>query len=215
MNSTRTCLTALASTFLLFLGSCASQKTLQQYQDEVRTLREERTQLKKENRDLRAQNEAYETSLAEASARPVSVAPVADNPELDKLGIQYGNRGGNFYISIPSEVTFPSGKAELTKKGQEALQAVARTLLKEHKVGKYWIEGHTDSDPIKKSKWGSNRELSVERAMAVLHYLVESCDLPDEQCVVAGHGQYEPIAGNTDNAGKARNRRVEIVVQDR
>lgn len=215
MNSTRTCLTALASTFLLFLGSCASQKTLQQYQDEVRTLREERTQLKKENRDLRAQNEAYETSLAEANARPLSVAPVADNPELDVLGIQYGNRGGNFYISIPSEVTFPSGKAELTKKGQEALQAVARLLLKDHKVGKYWIEGHTDSDPIKKSKWGSNRELSVERAMAVLHYLVESCDLPDEQCVVAGHGQYEPIAGNTDNAGKARNRRVEIVVQDR
>ena len=215
MNSTRTCLTALASTFLLFLGSCASQKTLQQYQDEVRTLREERTQLKKENRDLRAQNEAYETSLAEANAHPLSIAPVADNPELNELGIEYGNRGGNFYISIPAEVTFPSGKAELTKKGQEALKAVARVLLQEHKTGKYWIEGHTDSDPIKKSKWGSNRELSVERAMAVLHYLVESCDLPDEQCVVAGHGQYEPIAGNTDNAGKARNRRVEIVVQDR
>lgn len=215
MNSTRTCLTAIASTFLLFLGSCASQKTLQQYQDEVRTLREERTQLKKENRDLRAQNEAYETSLAEASARPPSVTPVADNPELNELGIEYGNRGGNFYISIPSEVTFPSGKAELTKKGQEALKAVARVLLEQHKTGKYWIEGHTDSDPIKKSKWGSNRELSVERAMAVLHYLVESCDLPDEQCVVAGHGQYHPIAGNTDNAGKARNRRVEIVVQNR
>jgi flagellar motor protein MotB len=39
--------------------------------------------------------------------------------------------------------------------------------------------------------------------------------VPDEQCVVAGHGQYEPIAGNDDSGGKARNRRVEIVVHKR
>jgi chemotaxis protein MotB len=215
MNQTRILAAALASIALTCLGSCASPKQLKQYQDELRVLREERTQLKKENRDLRAQNEAYQSSLAEASVKPTAPTAVADNPELDALGIEYGNRGGNFVISIPSEVTFPSGKAELTKKGQDALKTVARVLLDQHREGHYWIEGHTDSDPIKKSKWESNRELSVERAMAVLHYLVEDCDVADDKCVVAGHGQYEPIAGNDDNAGKARNRRVEIVVQKR
>lgn len=214
MNKTRTVAPFLAPMFLFF-ASCASQKTLVQYQDEVRALREERTQLKKENKELRAQNEAYEISLVEASVKPGAPATVADNPELDALGIDYTTRGGNFVISIPSEITFPSGKAELTKKGQEALQAVARVLLANHKGGRYWIEGHTDSDPIKKSKWESNRDLSVERAMAVLHYLVEESGLPDEQCVVAGHGQYQPIAGNDDKGGKARNRRVEIVVHKR
>ena len=59
---------------------------------------------------------------------------------------------------------------------------------------------------------GDGTLLSVARAMAVLHYLVESCGIPDDQCVVAGHGQYSPVAENSDNAGKARNRRVEIVV---
>jgi len=215
MNSTlkRTLGSVLScAAFLLFTG-CASQKTLMQYQDEVRSLREERVQLKKENRDLRSQNEAYEAALAEASAKTTEPAPLANNSELDAVGIDYYNdRFGNFVISIQSEITFSSGQAELTKKGREALKAVARTLLEQHGSGQYWIEGHTDSDPITKSKWESNRQLSVARAMAVLHYLVEDCNVPDDKCVVAGHGQYQPIAGNTDSSGKSRNRRVEIVV---
>jgi chemotaxis protein MotB len=202
----------LLPSFLL-AGGCASQKTLKQYQDEVRALREERTQLKKENRDLRAQNESYEAALAEASLKAVPPPTVTDNPELDEAGIGYGYRSGNFFLSIPADVTFASGKADLTKKGKEALQTVARVLLQEHSDGNFWIEGHTDSDPIKKSGWESNRDLSVARAMTVLHYLVEECDVPDEQCVVAGHGQYEPLAANEDAGGKARNRRVEIVVR--
>jgi len=213
MNQTR--ILAFTIPLLLGLGSCASPKQLKQYQDELRALREERTQLKKENRELRAQNEAYQASLAEASIRPSAPESVADNPELDALGIDYSMRGGNAVISIPSEVTFAPGKADLTKKGQEALKTVARVLLDKHRDGSFWIEGHTDTDPIKKSKWESNRELSVERAMAVLHYLVEECSVPDDQCVVAGHGQYEPVTDNDSAAGKARNRRVEIVVQRR
>jgi len=198
-------LTALSS-------GCASQQTLKNYQDEVRSLRDERTQLKKENRDLRMQVDAYEISLAEANARLEDVPPSREYSELDELGIDYGTKGGNFVISVPSSITFASGRAELTAKGKEALQAVARTLKNDYGEGIFWVEGHTDTDPIRKSKWGSNRELSVGRAMAVLHYLVEDCGVADSQCVVAGHGEYEPVAANDDRAGKARNRRVEIVV---
>ncbi len=211
-NQPRTSGIPLACLTLLLLASgCASQKTLKQYQDEVRALREERTQLKKENRDLRAQTESYETTLAQDASAPAP-ARVSDNPELDAVGVDYGIRDGNFFMSIPAEVNFAKGKADLSKKGKEALQAVARVLLGEHAAGKYWIEGHTDTDPIKKSGWESNRDLSVARGMAVLHFLVEECNVPDEQCVVAGHGQYEPLASNSDEGGKARNRRVEIVV---
>jgi flagellar motor protein MotB len=48
--------------------------------------------------------------------------------------------------------------------------------------------------------------------MAVLTYLVEDCGIPDAQCIVAGHGEYEPIAPNKAEGEKAKNRRVEIVV---
>ncbi len=203
---------------LLFVlaSGCASQKTLKEYQDELRSLREERTQLKKENRDLRLQNENYQVQLADASTQLSSVPTVADHPDLDAAGIEYGtDRFGNFYVSIPDSITFASGKADLTKKGQEALQVVAKTLTGQHTNGYYWIEGHTDTDPITKSKWPSNRDLSVARAMAVLHYLVEECNVPDESCIVAGHGQYDPLVAESDAAGKARNRRVEIIVRSK
>ncbi len=199
---------------VLLAAGCASQKTVKEYQDELRALREERTQLKKENRDLRMQNESYEVQLADANTRFEAPAPVPDNSELDKVGVEYGeDPWGNFFVSIPSSITFASGKADLTKQGKEALKVVANTLKRDHPTGHYWIEGHTDTDPINKSNWDSNRELSSARAMAVLTYLVEECEVPDENCIIAGHGQYDPIATGKDNAAKARNRRVEIVVR--
>jgi len=200
--------TALAC---VLIASCASPKTMKQYQDELRALREERTALKKENRDLRSQNEAFEASMVPASS---TVEPVGTIADLDNNDVEYRtDRFGNFVMSVSADVTFGSGKAELTKKGKESLQAVARQLNENHTDGVYWIEGHTDTDPIKKSKWDSNRDLSVERAMAVLHFLVDDCNVPDDRCVVAGHGQYQPISSGDDNGAKARNRRVEIIVR--
>lgn len=203
---------AVLMVLLPFASSCASRKALQDYQSEVRALREERTQLKKENRGLRLQLDNYEVALADANARLESAPEQREYPTLDELGVDYGLRGGNFVISLPSEITFPSGKADLTSNGKAALRAVASTLLADHGNGVFWIEGHTDNDPIKKSKWASNRELSMFRAMAVLHFLVEDTGILDDQCVVAGHGEYMPITENDSGAGKARNRRVEIVV---
>ena len=78
---------------------------------------------------------------------------------------------------------------------------------------RFFIEGHTDSDPIKRSSFASNRELSIARAMAVLEFLVTEGKVPDRRFVVVGHGQYDPIAPN-DNSSKAKNRRVEIVVKN-
>lgn len=199
-------------TLVAVTSGCATQQQLADYQDEVRALREERTQLKKENVALRRQAESYEVALAEASQKLATQPDELSYPELDALGMDYRNQGGNFVISIPSSITFQAGKAELKDEGRKALAVVASTLRSDHADGQYWIEGHTDSDPIRKSKWSSNRELSVARAMAVLHHLVESAGIPDEQCVVAGHGEYAAIASNADSAGKARNRRVEIVV---
>ncbi len=214
MNRVKNTIGVLAGLMVLlpFASGCASQKALQDYQDEVRALREERTQLKKENRGLRLQVEAQENALIDANAKLQDIPDPGQYPELGDAGMDWGMRGGNFVISIPAEITFASGKADLTSQGKEALSVAARTLLSDFSDGVYWIEGHTDTDPIRKSKWNSNRELSMFRALAVLHHLVEDTGIPDDQCVVAGHGEYLPMAANDSDAGKARNRRVEIVV---
>jgi chemotaxis protein MotB len=197
---------------LPLIAGCASKKQVQEYQDEITALREERTRLKQENRELEMQLDDYAVALQEANQKVAAPSTAPSYPDLDAVGVDYGQRDGMLYLSIPSEITFASGKADLTASGKKALKAVADTLMGKHSSGTFWIEGHTDNDPIKKSKWSSNRDLSVARAMAVLHHLVEECGVPDGQCVVAGHGEYEPVASNESKSDKARNRRVEIVV---
>jgi chemotaxis protein MotB len=210
------------------LTGCVSQAGLRQSiadrEAEIRDLREERAALKGQVATLRTQLQKAEATASEASLsasldRVEAQIPAAATaqterafPELDSLGIGYGLRDGQMVISIPSEITFGSGRADLSDQGKAALAKVASTLEREYPRGKYFVEGHTDTDPIKKSKFASNRELSLARAMAVLTFLVEQCQVPDANCTVVGHGQYEPVAAGSSTADKAKNRRVEIVV---
>jgi len=201
----------------LVAGGCISPQLLKDKENEIVTLREERASLKKQLRTAQNELSSLEMAYAEASVRPAEPvdlyppAPQDDYPELDAVGITTSQRQGDLVISVPAEVTFNSGKAELTSQGKSALRVVASTLLRDYDGYRYWIEGHTDSDPIKKAKFDSNRDLSVARALSVLHFLVEECQVPDSNCVVAGHGEYRPVAANSGSS-KALNRRVEIVV---
>ena len=204
------------------VSSRGYQQALEDNQAEIRGLREDRAALKAQIQQLKSQLDSARGEAvvagAPAGAPAGEKAPEAEAtrfPGLDDMGISYGMRDGNMVISIPSSITFPSGQATLSGDGRKALKEVAATLKKKYSDAKYSIEGHTDTDPIKKSKFTSNRELSVARAMAVLTYLVEECGIKDEQCIVAGHGQYDPAAPSAEHGDKARNRRVEIVVQQR
>jgi len=202
-------------------ASCASQDRLMAAENEVLELKEERTQIKQQNRDLRGQLQGYETALYDADAElgrleAAYEAEAAEreeaHPELLAEGLSVGSRGGNLVIGVPAEVTFSSGKAELTAQGRKALSVVASTLVADYAAGQYWVEGHTDNEPIRRSGFESNRMLSIARAMAVLTYLVEDAGIPDGSCVIAGHGEYSPVVENSSVDGRALNRRVEIVV---
>lgn len=176
--------------------------------DELNRTRIDRDRLQAALDEASMQARAAEASLLDVAPEPVSY------PELDALGVSYGERDGNTVITLPSAITFASGKADLSPSGARALDAVAVRLKGEFAGATLHVEGHTDSDPIKRSGFDSNRELSLERAMAVLTYLVEECQIPDEEFVVVGHGQYQPIASNDSPEGKSANRRVEIIVHE-
>lgn len=218
-NLTLRGLAACALAFAPFMASCASsqyQAALDEREAENRALREERTALKGDLRSLQEANAALESALQEANARLLTTpdeSTFARDRELEDYGISVGTRDGNVVYTVPSEITFASGKADLSAGGKKALGAVANRLQRDYPGHEYWVEGHTDSDPIKKSKFASNRDLSLSRAMAVLRYLVDEADMKDGQFVVAGWGEYRPVASNASNADKARNRRVEIIVR--
>jgi|FLOH01.1.fsa_nt_gi chemotaxis protein MotB len=209
---------ALALLALLpLLGSCASQKVLDDYEAELGALREERTALMGENQNLRSQLDQTQMALSNTNGElenaRVQVASAPVLPTFDN-GVEVGMRNGNLVIMIPSSISFASGQDSLSNAGKSALDGVADLLRREHPNGQFWIEGHTDNDRISKSKFASNRELSQKRAMSVLNYFVSNCGIEDSSCVVVGHGEYSPVTSNDSKSGKAQNRRVEIVVHE-
>ena len=116
-------------------------------------------------------------------------------------------------ISIGSDVLFSSGQATLTAGGKQALSGIASSISTNH-PGKYIrIYGHTDADPIKKTKklWSDNLDLSSNRAMAVTRYLI-SRGIEGSLIESIGMGATRPIAGNKSAADKKKNRRVEIMI---
>jgi len=118
---------------------------------------------------------------------------------------------GTITVTLPNAILFDSGKAELKRATSRELDHI-RSVLRDKYAGKQVdVVGHTDTDPIKKSKWKDNWELSAQRALSVLRYLVKS-GIPKDTIQAVGCGESQPIASNSTASGKAKNRRVEIVV---
>ena len=126
-----------------------------------------------------------------------------------QVKVEMQNKG--LVITFVSEVLFDSGKAKLRKDSYAKLDKVAdvlNTTVADLNVG---IEGHTDNQPIKKSGWKSNWELSTARALSVLHYLSDK-SVAEPRLAAIGYGEYKPVASNDTKKGRQKNRRVEIVI---
>ncbi len=117
-----------------------------------------------------------------------------------------------------SEVLFASGSAELGADGQRQLSQLARTLLdvaKDIPPEVHWIlrvDGHTDNVPIAGTR--TNWELSTTRAIAVVKFLIAQGVAPD-RLAAAGFGEYQPIEPGSDPASRAKNRRIELKLDQR
>lgn len=114
-------------------------------------------------------------------------------------------------IQLKDTRLFPSGSAELQPNILPELQRMAKEL---ERLGQpLRIEGHTDNVPIHGGGiYHSNWDLSAARATSVLRFLLANTKLPPQSYSVAGYGEYRPIASNATEAGRARNRRVDIVI---
>lgn len=115
-------------------------------------------------------------------------------------------------ITFVSDILFDSGKAIIHTTSYPALDKVARVLLENVPDLNIGIEGYTDNVPIKYSGWKSNWELSAQRALSVLHYLVDDKGVAGSRVAAIGHGENDPVASNDTKEGRHLNRRVEIVI---
>jgi len=114
-------------------------------------------------------------------------------------------------INISAPILFGSGRAKLEPNALGVLAAMGKLL---HKLDKndILIEGHTDATPIKSGDYATNWELSAARADAVVEYLAAGFKIPNERLISAAYGEHRPVAPNSTAEGRARNRRIEILV---
>jgi chemotaxis protein MotB len=128
--------------------------------------------------------------------------------------VKFDPSAGTITVTLPDAILFASGQASLKSATIAPLDHILSVLRQKYAGRHIDVVGHTDSEPIKKSPWKDNWELSAERALSVTRYLTERGVAADRVRAV-GCGEARPIASNATAAGKAKNRRVEIVVHMR
>ena len=113
-------------------------------------------------------------------------------------------------IRMMGEATFGTGRAELRKEFVPLLLKIGEVLSKTK--GEIIIAGHTDNVPLSGGQFKSNLGLSMARAGSVAEYLLKSTSIDPKRLSTMGFGEYRPLASNDTEAGRQKNRRVEIIV---
>jgi chemotaxis protein MotB len=134
--------------------------------------------------------------------------------EIAKGDIQLTQSGGRLRVGLVDKILFQSGEARISKRGEEVLSRVGGVLapIDDRQI---LVSGHTDTTPISpklKEQFPTNWELSTARATNVVRFLAEKASVPADRLVASGHGEHQPIASNRSNTGRARNRRIEILL---
>ncbi|GFE62751.1 OmpA family protein [Geobacter sp. AOG2] len=126
----------------------------------------------------------------------------------EKVNVGITKRG--LVISLKEAGFFDSGSAAVKPQSQAIISTIAESL--KNYDNDVRVEGHTDNVPISTAQFRSNWELSTGRANNIMHLLTESFGLPPEKISTVGYGEYRPVDTNDTQEGRARNRRVDIVL---
>ncbi len=123
---------------------------------------------------------------------------------------------GTRRVAVVLQDAFPSGKATLAYNADavKAVIGLGKMVQDNYPGSRIAIEGHTDSDPIRKSSWGTNENLSRARADAVKRLLTNT-GLPSNQISISGRGADQPLARGNSRRAKSQNRRVELFISPR
>lgn len=127
-------------------------------------------------------------------------------------GLSVEQRDGKVYVSMENKLLFQSGSWSVGNTGKQALKKLGNVLAANPEIA-VLIEGHTDSDPyIGNDNLSGNWDLSTKRATEIVKILLKNNKIKAENLTAAGRGQYQPLATNKTADGKAKNRRIEVIL---
>ena len=175
----------------------------------------ERLKTLKEQLEARSKRvEELETIIAakDASMRALKDAISKALTDFEGKGLTVEQRNGKVYVSMENKLLFESGSWAVGSQGRRAVQQLG-TVLADNPDISILIEGHTVNVPYKGSgQLSGNWDLSTKRATAIVDILRENPSINPENLTAAGRGEYAPIASNDTPEGRAKNRRIEVVL---
>ncbi|HEV7300562.1 MAG TPA: OmpA family protein [Tepidisphaeraceae bacterium] len=223
MSASKLIVTTLSS---LMLVGCAN-KEMDALTKQNRELQSNYDRLRSENADLQsrlaaAPDASQLSSLqGEVASRDAKIKELedqlrkptpgaGDQPGIEGIETTYDAAAGTMTVNLPGDVLFASGQDTLKPSARATLDKIASAIKNDYAGKRVRVEGHTDTDPISKTKdkYVDNLDLSLNRAAAVTRYL-ETRGLSPKQITTSGYGPSRP------RGDKAASRRVEIVVVTR
>jgi len=199
-------LAALALVMMVF-GGCQDKK-LKDCKTELENLQALFEGTQDSLNQCQQEKEQYAQQLTDAQRTLATAQKKQPQAKADFAGedARWDPQKGTITVTLERGVLFDSGKVTLKSSSRDRLARIARTIAQKYADKEIYVIGHTDTDPIRKSKWADNWQLSTERSLAVVRYLIQH-GVSARHAVAAGRGEYQPVSSS-----KAKNRRVEIVV---
>lgn len=194
-----------------------NRKLLEELEAKEKALATEEARLKDLERQLadRSQRVAeLEGIIAskDAKMRALKDAISAALTNFEGNGLTVEQRDGKVYVSMENKLLFDSGSWAVNSRGAQAVTALGKVLAQNKEIA-VLIEGHTDNVPYGgNGNVKDNWDLSTKRATAIVAILTKNRGLPKENLTAAGRGEYAPVASNGNAEGRAKNRRIEVIL---
>jgi len=190
-----------------------NRKLLDELNKKQKELASERTALDQQIKKIKQ----LESLIAQKDAK-LNNLKGSLNRALNKFkgqGLKVTEKDGKIYISMENKLLFDSGSWHVNQNGRDAIKTIANILSINPDV-EIMIEGHTDNVPYHgKGAIKDNWDLSVKRATSVVRQLMKNKNIDPKRLVPAGRSKYLPVADNNTPEGRAKNRRIEVILTPR
>ena len=197
-----------------------NRQLLSEIEEKEDVLAQERLSLEKLKRDLEERTsriEQLENIIASNEAKLNALKNKLSEALVDfeGRGLSVEQRNGKVYVSMENKLLFASGSWTVGSEGKKAIKELANILAQNGDIS-VLIEGHTDNVPYGgKGPLKDNWDLSTKRATEVLKLILKNTAVDPKNLTAAGRGEFLPVASNESIDGKAKNRRIEVVLEPR
>lgn len=198
-------------------NSRRNRELLAELEKKEKALASERLRLEKLEEDLRARSQRVSELEGVIAAKDAKMNDLKNSlsralTNFEGKGLTVEQRDGKVYVSMENKLLFSSGSWSVGAEGKKAVRQLASVLAENPDIA-VLIEGHTDNVPYNGTgALNDNWDLSTKRATAIVQLLRKNGQIDPQNLTAAGRGEYAPVAGNETSEGRAKNRRIEVIL---